>query len=91
MDLKQKYETAKAKLKEHAPAIIFAATTIAAVSYAIILKKELSRESERFPKGDTTYLALNKEESKEKMEEGLMPYWNIDGHKLKLTYDEPDC
>lgn len=86
---KEKLTKIKNRIKKNAPVIISSAVAVAATTYAVVLKKALADQSERFPEGGHTGLALNGD-AFEKLQKGEIPYWLIDDHEISLAYD-PDC
>lgn len=79
----------KNRIKDNALAAIASVIAVSATAYAVVLKKALVEQSERFPEGKHTGLALNGD-AMEKLQKGGIPYWIIDGHEISIAYD-PDC
>lgn len=101
MDLKQKYENAKAKLKEHAPAIAtvssviaVAATSVAALTYAVSKKQdELIGTQREWIRGHKEFGICNlSEEEQEQLKEGrgalMFNYGSSDDNYCLMYCDE---
>jgi hypothetical protein len=87
--MKKKLAEIKTKIKKHAPELICASLTIAAVTYATILKNQLAEEKQRFPEGGRTKLGVNKCCFSE-LTDGQPVIWDVNGHQIDIAYD-PDC